>query len=294
MDGLDERRELRRHPPVHLDDRHRAVGTHEELDVEERPVEPERGHQPGGDLGHPRLRVAGESARVLEPQEADPVRMHDGVGDADRGHPPAAHEPLEGDEHAVEQLLRDERPERAPLERPVVRRDGVDRGARLGERGGVLGGPVDRYASWERCAATGFRKNGNGSGGGASARRGRPPRTPGVASGTASAWIRRDASLSWQRMNAARPGPGSPRRSASTAARCPVASLDPMTPSAAGPNRAMWSTNPRRVESRRDRLPGKPDGEPLHDALVRQVQAVALPGAEDENAGDGVRSWHRP
>ena len=43
---------------------------------------------------------------------------------------------------AVEQLLGDERPEAPPLEGDVVRRHGVDVGARLGERGGVVGRPV--------------------------------------------------------------------------------------------------------------------------------------------------------
>ena len=46
--------------------------------------------------------------------------------------------------------------------------------------------------------------------------------------------MRRETSLSWQRMNASYPGPGSRRRSATTTASAAVESLDPNTPSSPG------------------------------------------------------------
>ena len=45
VNRLDERRELRRDPRVQLHDLNRALGRHEELDVEEARVQPVRGHE---------------------------------------------------------------------------------------------------------------------------------------------------------------------------------------------------------------------------------------------------------
>jgi hypothetical protein len=125
VDGAYQRGELGGHAAVHLDDPNGAVVIDEELDVEDAVVEAERRHQPLGHAGH-RLAVAvGHGAWVLEAQEADRVRVHDRVGDADRCHPAPAHEALECDQVPRQQLLGDHAPERTVLQAAVKRGDGI-------------------------------------------------------------------------------------------------------------------------------------------------------------------------
>jgi hypothetical protein len=58
---LDERRELRGDPPVHLDDLRGPVLRDEELDVEETAFEAERRQDPVGDAGELGLPLLGLS-----------------------------------------------------------------------------------------------------------------------------------------------------------------------------------------------------------------------------------------
>ncbi len=86
MERLDERRELRGDPPVHLDDLGRPLLRDEELDVEEAALEAERREDPGGDVGELRLSLLGEPRRIVEALEAERSLVLDGVGHADRDH----------------------------------------------------------------------------------------------------------------------------------------------------------------------------------------------------------------
>src|SRR5581483_5770984 len=78
------RRELRREPPVHLDQLRRPVWPHEELHVEEAVVEAQRRQNASRDVRELRAAAGVEARRVLEALEAVRPRVLQRVRDADR------------------------------------------------------------------------------------------------------------------------------------------------------------------------------------------------------------------
>ena len=220
--------------------------------------------------------------------------MHDRVGHADGRHPPVAHEALERHEDPVEQLLGHERPEAPPLEGDVVGGHGVDVGACLGQGGGVVGRPVAsvrqlREVGADRLQEEGIRQRSRRIGV-VEIDRGELRRRLGDDLGLDPSRLELVVAAHERRSPRARQAEALGQDGGEVAGGV----ARPHDARDGGPEPGHVLDERRRVEPGADRLPGQPDGEPLHDALVRQVQAVAPPGAEDEDARDVVGGRHRP
>ena len=107
VDLFHQVRELRAHPRIHLDDRHRVpCRIEKQLHVEHAIVEADPGDETPCDVLHAALNPLRKARGVLEALEADGPRIHHRVRDRQQPHASAVDERLQGDLHACQQLLR--------------------------------------------------------------------------------------------------------------------------------------------------------------------------------------------